>query len=244
MVVICDHTLEKNEECIVYASIAVAKTIEHCHKRPYEDAEIKGVIGQMLEIREPGITKSSEFKSYSPKPLVLRLRDPYDPWTQRLKERASGRLEQHLEDVSRFLEQYHEVPIQDRNTGPLLGPPSFRIPGNMQKLKIHGTVLSPLQLSIIYAASNLILSRFKKPFSILQIKNMVAVMLNIEGSHNFRTYSIAQYIDVFRDEADHWLTKKVADETKGDRLTEACIDAIALFEESGCSGACKGDFAS
>ena len=223
--------LDERERCILYASTVVAKTGEYPHERSINDAEIRGIIGQMLNSRVPGFTESTTFKRWGHKDLVHQLRQPHDPLTQSLKDRVSP---QHITDVSKFLEQYWDA------HGHKIGPRLFRERGIRQDKN-----LSSSDVSIIYTASNEILNRLEKPFTIDNIRRIVAIRLKPKSSTNVAIDVTESYVRVFRDMPYHWLTKTVADETKGARLTAACEEAIALFEKSGHPGAhSKRDVAS
>ena len=116
MVVICELTLNEQEECILYTCIAVATTSEWGNERLYNPVEIRSMIGQMLEGRKPGITKTNKFTNFHPKTLIKALRDPQNATAKKLRERIGKDSGRYLEQVIKLFEQ------QKRLAGPPRAP--------------------------------------------------------------------------------------------------------------------------
>ena len=222
---ICGITLNEDQECILHT----------CFTRGgFSDAAKKHIIGQMLESVLPGIINTQAFDEFETSTVTSLFRNPYNPTTTKIREKAQQRLNHWTEQVS----QLNAKP-SGSSSGiiPPPGPTIFNDPGNPGNIVIDKVVLTPYHLSTIYAGTMLIVDPSGEEYPTLAIKQMVEIMLGLTHSKTFSNMMMSRYVETFRNSKTHWLTRRVAKSTEGRRQTEFCREAIKLLEQSGHKGA-------
>lgn len=244
MVKICGFDLGEYDEKILYAC-AVDKTHD---KYTYSMHDMKGVMGQMIEEKEPGFAESPKFATYRGYyDQVVNWRASGQPYIQDLKERVEKDLGELRQRGSELYRRCKDVAPETVVRAPKVrapkvqgpGPAAFRDPGNRNNLKIVGIVLDDDHLSDIYAAANLIFTSSGEQCTVEVIKAMIVVMLSITGKNNFKVQSVKDYVNVFRQDKDHWVTKLVASWMTGDRPRLHGERAIKLLGKTKHKGAYK-----
>ena len=227
-VVLFGHELDMHEKQILYVCIAKATLSDGSSKRLYRENEIYIVIQGMVNLKDPGVYNTKAFEEKPKNSRIIRqltkeLRDTRNLTTLRQADRVEKDLNGHLEEVS----QLYRLAT---------GPASFRQVGRMENLMINGKLLDHHHLAVLYLASKATLSPSGRPFSMEQIMGMVGIMLRLTGDSGFQKRNVGEYVDVFRNDKDHWVTKVVLDylqEEKGQQRQEKAPEHVEhLFKQS------------